>query len=63
MVVIDRDGGLVYQGAIDSIPSADSDDISKATNYVTEALKALEAGVAVAEPQTKAYGCGIKYAY
>ena len=41
MFVIDASGTLVYQGAIDSIPSPDVNDIAKATNYVTEALKAV----------------------
>ena len=38
--VIDGKGTLVYKGAIDSISSAKSADIEKATNYVLAAVKA-----------------------
>lgn len=61
MFVIDANGILVYQGAIDSIRSTDSDDIPKAKNYVREALADLAAGRPVATPQTQPYGCSVKY--
>ena len=61
MYIIDVAGKLVYQGAIDSIPSADSNDIEKAENYVSKALDETMSGQAVSQPQTKAYGCGVKY--
>ncbi len=61
MYVIDAEGKLAYMGAIDSISSADSDDISKATNYVQKAIAALQAGEAVEHPVTTPYGCGVKY--
>ena len=61
MFVIAADGTLAYQGAIDSNPSADSADIATATNYVSEALKALAAGTAIKTPSTQAYGCFVKY--
>ncbi len=54
-------GQLVYQGAIDSKPSTDSDDIAGATNYVAEALDAVLAGQAVKTASTESYGCGVKY--
>ncbi|MEJ0010312.1 MAG: hypothetical protein WDN72_07325 [Alphaproteobacteria bacterium] len=44
MVVIDRNGVLAYEGAIDNKPSADPADIAGATNYVTEALRDLQEG-------------------
>jgi len=61
MYVIDPEGILIYQGAIDSIKSTDPADIVDATNYVVEALTRHKAGEPVGVPQTQAYGCGIKY--
>nr|WP_290919049.1 hypothetical protein [Hyphomonas sp. 34-62-18] len=61
MYVVTPEGELVYDGAIDSIPSAKVDDIAKAENYVTAALADLEAGKPVATASTKPYGCAIKY--
>lgn len=61
MFIIDRNGLLVYQGAIDSINSADQADIKTATNYVSAALADLKAEKQVATPSTHAYGCSIKY--
>lgn len=61
MYVINADQTLVYQGAIDSNRSSNPATIEGATNYVREALTAVKSGVAVAEPETKAYGCGVKY--
>lgn len=61
MYIINKDGLLVYQGAIDSIRSADAADIPKAKNYVALALDATLAGLAIADAKTEAYGCGVKY--
>jgi hypothetical protein len=61
MFVVSADGTLVYQGAIDSIPSADPADIAQATNYVKAALDALKAGRPVAVATSRAYGCAVKY--
>ncbi|MFG0247354.1 MAG: thioredoxin family protein [Phycisphaeraceae bacterium JB051] len=61
MFIIAPDGKLIYQGAIDSIKSPRSSDISSATNYVAEALDAHMAGKEVPNPMTKPYGCGVKY--
>ena len=61
MFIINTDGTLVYQGAIDSKSSADSADIDRATNYVTETLTALKAGTAIKTASTKSYGCFVKY--
>jgi len=61
MYVIDPAGTLQYAGAIDSIPSADQDDISKATQYVPQALADLKAGKAVRVATSQPYGCSVKY--
>ena len=62
LFIINPDGVLVYKGGIDSIPSANKDDIAKAENYVRVSLAALAAGKQIANPNTKPYGCSIKYA-
>lgn len=62
MFVIDKDGVLVYRGAIDSISSADPADIEKSTNYVDVALEALKTGGKIEVTSTTAYGCSVKYA-
>ncbi len=61
MFVIDKEGKLVYDGAIDSIRSANQADIAEATNYVRAALKDLKAGEAVKTQKTTPYGCSVKY--
>lgn len=61
MFIIAPKGQLIYQGAIDSIKSPSSNDISGATNYVAEALDAHMAGKEVPNPITKPYGCSVKY--
>lgn len=62
MYVIDPKGVLRYAGAIDSIPSADADDIAKATRYVPQALAELASGAPVSTKVTRPYGCSVKYA-
>jgi len=59
--IINPDGKVIYAGAIDSIPSANPADCAKATNYVRETLDAALAGKPVPTPQTKSYGCSVKY--
>jgi peroxiredoxin len=61
MYIIDGEGVLRYNGAIDSIPSADPADIPAATQYVTQALGELAAGKAVSVVSTQPYGCSVKY--
>ncbi|MCP4900739.1 MAG: redoxin domain-containing protein [bacterium] len=59
MFVIDREGSVVYQGAIDDDPRGKKAD--EAVNYVAKALDELLAGKAVATSETKPYGCSVKY--
>ena len=61
MFVIDKEGKIIYAGAIDSIKSTNSADIAKAENHVRQALDAALAGKPVPNPETKPYGCSIKY--
>lgn len=62
MFVIDAEGKLVYEGAIDDNDSTKPEDTATAKNYVREAVKALALQGTVATPQTKPYGCSVKYA-
>ena len=62
MFVINKDQTLAYRGAIDSMASTESSDIAGSTNYVAKALDELKAGKAVSQPETKPYGCSVKYA-
>jgi peroxiredoxin len=59
MYVIDTEGTLAYAGAIDNDQRG---TIKEPTNYVRAALDALIAGEAIESPQTKPYGCSVKYA-
>jgi peroxiredoxin len=61
MYVIDKNGVLVYQGAIDDKPDPQHDPRT-ARNYVREAVNSLLTGKPVEVSQTKPYGCGVKYA-
>lgn len=60
--IINPKGVLIYKGGIDSIPSADKADITKAENYISAALNELAAGKAISKSTTKPYGCTVKYA-
>jgi thioredoxin-related protein len=61
MYLIDPEGTLIYQGAIDSIRSTRTGDIAQATNYVENAYQAHQNGNPVDQPTTTPYGCGVKY--
>jgi hypothetical protein len=52
---------VIYQGAIDDIPSADIADLKTAKSYVSAALDAAMNGKPVAVNTTKSYGCSVKY--
>jgi peroxiredoxin len=59
--VVDKDGTLVYDGAMDNKPDPFHDPRA-AKNYVSDAVNALLAGKPVEVSQTKPYGCGVHYA-
>jgi len=62
MFVIDPNGKLVYDGAIDDHPTTDQSDIPGSKNYVNAALTEAMSGRAVSDPATRPYGCSVKYA-
>lgn len=59
MFVIDKEGVLVYEGAIDDDPSGVKDDV---TNFVADAVTAALAGEEVKVAHHPQYGCSVKYA-
>ncbi len=54
--VIDANGVLVYQGAIDDAQEGDGK-----VNHVVNAVTALKKGEKVSPSSTRPYGCGVKY--
>lgn len=60
MYVIDEEGILVYQGAIDDDPPGRR-AASERANYVTAALASHAAGRLPDPSSTKPYGCTVKY--
>jgi Peroxiredoxin len=60
MVVIDAEGTVIYNGAIDDKKTPNHDPRT-AKNYVKEVFGKLSAGEKVEPFETKPYGCGVKY--
>jgi peroxiredoxin len=60
LFIIDKQGKVVYMGGIDDDPEAKHAD--KRINYVDQALAEVTAGKPVTTPETKSYGCSVKYA-
>jgi peroxiredoxin len=61
LFIINKNGSLVYDGAIDSKATADAKDIESADPLFSNALDAVLAGNEVSQPKNKPYGCGVKY--
>lgn len=61
MFVIDPAGKLIYQGALDDQPTPDPASLQGAKNYVSTALNEAMAGKPITTPQTRSYGCSVKY--
>ncbi len=61
MVVINPEGKLIYEGAIDSKATPNPADIPSSTNYVKVALDESLAGKPVTTANTRPYGCSVKY--
>jgi peroxiredoxin len=59
MYIVGTDGALLYQGAIDNDPQGDK--TGDKINYVHQALDEILSGKPVSVPQTKPYGCSVKY--
>lgn len=61
LYVIDGAGRLAYKGGIDDKPTADKADIATARNHVLAALGEMRAGKPVSVPESRPYGCAVKY--
>src|SRR5438105_14193145 len=61
MVVIDPEGKIVYEGAIDSKATPNPADIPNPTHYVKVALDESMSGKPVSNANTRPYGCSVKY--
>ncbi|MDP7319200.1 MAG: redoxin domain-containing protein [Bacteriovoracaceae bacterium] len=61
MFIIDDKMMIRYNGAIDSIASANPDDIKKAKNYITSAMSKVLLKQEVITKKTRPYGCSVKY--
>jgi peroxiredoxin len=61
MFVINPQGRLIYDGAIDDRPTTDESDVNRAKNYVSLALDEAMAGKTVSTATTRPYGCSVKY--
>lgn len=59
MFIIDKEGKLAYNGAVDDDPQGTQPD---RMDYVKPAVEALLKGEPVATTTTKPYGCSVKYA-
>src|SRR6266849_1730350 len=61
MVIINPEGKIAYEGAIDSKATPNPADIPNSTNYVKAALDESLTGKPVTTSQTKPYCCSVKY--
>ena len=63
MYIIDEQGLLKYQGAIDDAGGRGfmSKNLLEAKNYVKRSLEEIEKGNEITNPITKPYGCSVKY--
>ncbi|MEO8505332.1 MAG: redoxin domain-containing protein [Acidobacteriota bacterium] len=60
MFVVDEQGKVLYNGAIDDDPSGRK-NLAERVNFVDKALAAHQAGQAVDPASTQPYGCSVKY--
>jgi alkyl hydroperoxide reductase subunit AhpC len=60
MYIIDEKGKLAYQGALDNAPRGATPETGYQP-YLTDGIDALKAGEAPRPPQTKPWGCSVKY--
>lgn len=61
IAIIDPQGKLIYNGAIDDKPTPNPADVATARNHALEALKEAMAGKSVSVATSRPYGCSVKY--
>ena len=63
IVIINPQGTMIYDGAIDDHPTSDVSDIPQSKNYVELALQQAMAGKQVEIATSRPYGCSVKYSH
>ncbi len=61
LFIINADGKVAYNGAMDSKATTKAEDIPSADPLFKNALDAVIAGTEVANAKNNPYGCGVKY--
>lgn len=61
IIIVNTEGNIAYNGAIDNAPMGRIPEGKKMVNYVDKALEELTAGKTVTVAKTKPYGCSVKY--
>ena len=61
LYVIDERGLLAYRGALDNAPMGEAEGGTRVAHF-EDALAALAAGKPITTPETRAWGCSVKYA-
>jgi alkyl hydroperoxide reductase subunit AhpC len=61
MFVINPEGILIYDGAIDNRATTSKANVGGSINYVSMALAESMAGKALSHPTSRPYGCSVKY--
>lgn len=61
MFIINPQGTLIYNGAIDDRPTTELADVNGANNYVSAALEQAISSKPVSVPTSRPYGCSVKY--
>jgi len=61
LFIINKEGTLVYNGAIDSLGTSEVADIEKADKLFVKALDSVIAGQPVENAKNQPYGCSVKY--
>lgn len=61
MFIVDKEGKLAYNGAIDSKATPDAPDVMTADKLFANALDAVLADKEVVNAKNAPYGCGVKY--
>lgn len=61
IIIINKDGMIAYNGAIDSAPMGKVKEDVQSIGYVDQALAQLTSGQKVSTSATPPYGCSVKY--
>ncbi|OIO60418.1 MAG: thioredoxin family protein [Verrucomicrobia bacterium CG_4_10_14_3_um_filter_43_23] len=59
--IINEDGKVIYKGAVDDKLTTDPKEVGKGRNYIKAAIEKAIRKKSVAIPETRPYGCNIKY--